>query len=162
MTNIDPRQEWATPPDFIDAIKREFQIDIDVSASIENAVVPNYIDAERDGLMSRWFYLLATKTAWCNPGFSNMAPWIEQAIRQVSTGPGLTAVVMGLVSPSTKWWETAVEAGAEIRMLSPRVQFIPAPSVEQSSNSRENAIFIFRSPVGRGKRPAHIWRWRWK
>lgn len=155
-----------------------------MAASADNAVVPYYLDADLDGLARPWFGVgqarvvpvhregygadqdcctpLCSQTVWCNPGFSGMERWVQKAIAEVGREPRSTAVLVGLVAPSTAWWRAAVAAGAEIRLLSPRVQFVAPPGIKQTSNPRESALFIFRSPPIGSLRPAHIWTWRWK
>jgi hypothetical protein len=90
-----------------------------------------------------------------------MGAWVDKAIAEVARARHSTALLMALSAPSTEWWRRAVAAGAEIRLLSPRPQFLPPPGVKRSSNARENALLIFRSPPAGGERPAHIWSWRW-
>lgn len=151
------RQEWRTPPEFIQAIQREFRIDIDVAASAENCVVQRHYNKERDGLHQRWF-IDSVVCAWCNPGFSSIGAWVDKAITEVSLVPWATAILMVLASPSTKWWAQAEQNGAEIRLLAPRVQFLPPPAIVPSSNARENALLIFRSE----NTESRIFTWRWK
>ncbi len=173
VDEIQLRQEWRTPRGFIAAISREFQIDIDVSASAENCVVPLHWSSDQNGLERPWFMFPLTpgrevtgpRVAWCNPGFRDLGSWVAKAVSEVSQNPGCVALVMGTAAPSTAWWAAALDAGAEIRLLAPRVQFMAPPGIKQSSNARENALVIIRSPVGgdaktRARR-AHIWTWRW-
>lgn len=166
------RQEWRTPRGFIAALAREFRIDIDVSASAENCVVPLYWSSDQDGLARPWFMFpldreepRGPRVAWCNPGFRDLGAWVAKAVSEVAQNPGCVALIMGTAAPSTAWWATALDAGAEIRLLAPRVQFVAPPGIRQSSNARENALVIIRSPIGgdaktRARR-AHIWTWRW-
>lgn len=154
----ETRQEWRTPPDFIEVIKNRFPIGWDVAASAEDTVTEHFFSKEDDGLRCRWFH--DASCVWCNPGFSNLGAWVDKAITEVSLVPHGVALVMGLVSPSSKWWARAEHAGAEIRLLSPRVQFLPPPGIKASSNARENALLIFRSVEHRDS--GKIWTWQWK
>ena len=165
------RQEWRTPRVFLAALARELHIDIDVSSSDDNAVVPRHITWEQDGLVQSWFGQAEDdprprpRVAWCNPGFKDLGSWIAKAIREVDANPGCVALVMGTAAPSTAWWSMALAAGAEIRLLAPRVQFIAPPGIKQSSNARENALVVLRSQVGGNPvlraRRSNIWTWRW-
>lgn len=159
------RQEWRTPAAFLEALAREFTIDLDVAASAENAVVPAYLDQAADGLAQPWFGGLC-RVAWCNPGFRDLQAWVGKAVREVHAVPGCTALVMATAAPSTRWWAFALAWGAEIRLLAPRPQFEPPPGIRKSSNARENALLIFRGLYGQAASVraagAHIWTWRWQ
>jgi phage N-6-adenine-methyltransferase len=166
------RQEWRTPPKFLAALSREFAIGVDVASSDDNAVARNHLTREMDGLSRSWFRLEDAghvvhypRVAWCNPGFKDLGAWVAKAIQEVDANPGCVALIMGTAAPSTIWWARALAAGAEIRLLAPRVQFVAPPGIKQSSNARENALVIIRSQVGGAaimrERRAHIWTWRW-
>lgn len=164
---IDPRQEWRTPKDFWGVIDREFEFQLDAAASKENALCEMFLTKRVDALTSKWtgdwwsVYDEPLTRVYCNPGFSNLRPWMTKAYREAKRVPNALIAVMGLVSTSTKWWSFAETYAAEIRLLSPRVQFNPAPGVAKSSNARENCLVIFRrQPVEAPK--ARIWTWRWK
>ena len=167
---IDPRQEWETPPDLWAAINDEFHPTIDVCATAANAKCFWYIGPQGeeegraelwgiDGLQTEWLQG-DNQAAWCNPGFSNIRPWLQRAYEQTQAYKGV-AVVAGLVSPSTFWWRDWGCKANEIRLLSPRVQWIPAPGIEaEGGNSRENCLFVFR-PGPRPPMPM-IWTWEWR
>ena len=112
------RQEWRTPPDLIAAVQSEFRFDLDVAASVDNAVTRYYLDESYDGLARPWFGTVAARvrpehredeganeegltplvarTVWCNPGFSKIERWIDKAIAEVGREPYSTAVMLGL------------------------------------------------------------------
>ena len=176
MTIPDPRQEWRTPTDFLRAVWREFgTITVDVAASVGNKVCERFIDREADGLAQPWFpkgdgcRALPTELAWCNPGFKSMAAWVVKAWAEIADA-GLqprTALVLCLCAPSTAWWRDAIEHGAEVRLLSPRVQFDPPPGIPRSSNPRECALLVFRDisrAVVQRHREGHqqTMTWWWK
>lgn len=161
------RQCWQTPDDFWNVVDEEFNFDIDVAATDHNTRCVNYITPEMNAFRLEWWdnAFGPLRSAWCNPGFTNMEPWIDEAIKQTAATPGVVACVLGLVAPSTKWWLKASVTAVEIRLLSPRIQFTPPPGIKRSSNARENALFVFRRkpcwPVQLAQH-AHIWTWRWK
>jgi phage N-6-adenine-methyltransferase len=160
MSDKKQRQCWRTPDDFFSIVDAEFQFDIDVAADKDNAKCSDWIDDYIDAMKANWFSS-SNRSAWCNPGFSRMEPWIDRAINQALGERSVVACVLGLVSPSTAWWAKAADRATEIRLLSPRMQFDPPPGVKRSSNARENALFVFRwKPAGAPQ--ANIWTWRWK
>ena len=158
------RQEWATPDDLWQVVNAEFKFDIDVCARAGNAKCDNFIPP-RDNALSEDVSWLDTmshygpRVAWCNPGFARPLPWLEKAWREARKGG--VVVVMGLAGCSTEWFDYCARNCTEIRLLSPRVQFVAPPGIKQSSNARENALFVFRR-TPRGWPGAHIWRWDWR
>ena len=158
----DPRQEWRTPPELFVALDAEFHFDIDVAASQHNRLCYSFLTATDDGLSTRWFEP-DIRSAFCNPGFSDMRKWIFRAEEQTKSCNGSSAVVIGLASVASAWFEFAATYATEIRLLAPRVQFLsPNPEIiKQTSNPRESAAFIFRN---NGERigGANISLWRWK
>jgi phage N-6-adenine-methyltransferase len=158
--SVDLRQEWETPPDFWEVINAEFHFEMDACAIPKNTKCVLFVTPEQDGLTVTW-----AERTWCNPGFSNIGAWLRKAIEQVARKEpadrlGTHIVVMGLVNPSTDAWSQWGLRASEIRLLSPRVQFVAPFGVKQTSNPRENALFIFRYNPHR--RPADIWTWKWK
>ena len=174
MTGINPRQEWATPPEFFEVVNDEFRFDIDVCANPGNAKCSLYITPEQDGLgVLPWLGggvlglkangLDDPRAAWCNPGFGNVTPWLEKA-REQARDHGGTVCVLTHVATATKWWAKSVAEAREIRLLSPRVQFLPPAGVAKTSNPRDAALHIFDSAPNsvQEQRGARIWTWRWK
>jgi phage N-6-adenine-methyltransferase len=154
------RQEWRTPEDFWTVLNAEFRFEMDVAASAENALCTEYLTEDEDALTDevRW----GSGNAYCNPGFANLMPWMQKAFNEAMRMPQRVVVVMGLVSPSTKWWNFCVRNCHEIRLVSPRVQFVPPPGIKKSSNARENAIFVFRTVPLPIDWQAKIRTWEWK
>lgn len=153
---IDVRQEWETPADFWEVVESEFSFELDACANATNRQCPRYWNLVDDGLTQDWL-----PRTWCNPGFKNVYPWLLKAREEACRfGRESQIVVMGLTNPSTDvWYEQGLQA-SEIRLLSPRVQFVAPAGVKQTSNPRENALFIYRwNPHCR---PPDIWTWRWK
>ena len=163
MTDIDPRQEWATPSDFWAAVNDEFQFELDACATAENAKCENFISPEQDGLVTAW----ANRT-WCNPGFGKPRPWMARAYYHAVPIESCQ-VVMGRIAPSTKWWKNWALRATEIRLLTPRPEFVEAPEVKaereakgkkKTGNMQECALFVFRWNPHR--LPPQIWTWQWK
>ena len=71
-------QNWRTPNEFFDGVN-DFVggFDIDVCASNDNAKCEKYFTIEEDALKQDWEGL-----CWCNPPYSNIKPFMQQAISQ--------------------------------------------------------------------------------
>ena len=160
MPRNSDRQEWRTPPELFKALDSQFRFIIDAAASADNRLCPVWCGSGapygEDGLSADW-----QNNTFCNPGFSNMLAWVEKAAMEAEKFPHCDHVLIGLCAPSTKWWDLSAQTCSEIRLLSPRPQFLPPVNsdIKPSSNARENAVFIWR---GLAQRQAHIWTWRWK
>lgn len=70
---------------------------------------------EKDGL-SDWESL-----TYCNPPYSDPAPWVEKAIREAKKGKVI--VMLTRVDTSTKWWLALVNAGWHCAYFVGRVKF---------------------------------------
>jgi phage N-6-adenine-methyltransferase len=163
------RQEWRTERAFWEALNKEFEFDIDVAASKENALKSRYFSEKQDALSDPaiWIDPCEPDTclrAYCNPGFGDLDPWMKKAARQAALDPSAIVCVLGLCAPSSAWWWDALHEASEVRLLAPRVQFEPPdPRIPRSSNARDNALFIFRGKQRSGlQKPAHIETWRWR
>lgn len=159
------RQQWRTPEIFLQAVRRNFgDPTIDVAALPENRVCERFISPEEDGLRATWFRQLdfLGEIAWCNPGFRDMAKWIDKAAYEIKKAENATALVLGLAAPSTKWFRRALDADAIVYLLSPRVQYETpeAGLVKRSSNPRECALFVFRTNVKVLVDQIVLWNWK--
>lgn len=155
------RQEWRTPPEFFEVLDAEFGFEIDVAASRDNSLCSQFLKVEHDALAETTHWFTYASHAYCNPGFSNLDPWVRKAHAEVNAElRPCTAVVLSCASHA-KWFEFCARHASEIRLLSPRVQFLPPPGIKPSSNARDSVLIVFRkTPVGWPG--AHIWNWNWK
>jgi phage N-6-adenine-methyltransferase len=147
--------DMATPPELFDPLNERFGFTLDAAASEHNMKCERFYSAassewscshcgshphsrqtwcERGcgsdygrmslasgGLELRW----APARVWCNPPYSEIAPWIEKAHREFARG---ALVVMLLPANRTEqgWWQRGVEPYRDDRSSpGPRVEFLP-------------------------------------
>lgn len=57
---------WATPQDFFDKMSAEFEFNLDVCATKENAKCPRYFTEQDDGLKQEWGggFMLVQSAVW--------------------------------------------------------------------------------------------------
>ena len=83
-------QAYATPPEFIAAVKRRFRVgefDWDLAADAENTKAKNFFAVTHDSLSRDWA-AECSGDCWLNPPFSNIAPWAAKcAASSPSPGP---------------------------------------------------------------------------
>lgn len=122
---------------------------VDVAASALNAKCAKFYDRETDGLAQSW----AGETVWCNPPYSEIAPWIRKAWAEHVDA---TRIVMLLPSTRTEqqWWQLMVEPFRD-RPGSPlTVEFLPG---------RMHFLRPGQTAIARGERPPFgccllVWR----
>lgn len=125
--------DWATPQDFFDALNREFDFDLDVCASAENAKCARFFTKEDDGLSKEW-----RGRCWMNPPYGReIGQWVRKAF-ETSLRGGLVVCLL----PSrtdTQWWHDYCMKG-EIRFVQGRLKFGDG----KNSAPFPSAIVIFR------------------
>ncbi len=108
---------WETPQYLFDELNKEFNFNLDVCATKENAKCKNYYTTTQNGLLQEWF-----GSVWCNPPYGKeISKWIEKAYESSLRG---TTVVMLLPSRTdTKWFHSYIYNQAEIRFIKGRLKF---------------------------------------
>jgi phage N-6-adenine-methyltransferase len=161
------RQEWRTQPEFWAVLDDEFDFQLDAAASEPNKLTEGYLSSFDDALAPGTAWVdqkepLPVLRVYCNPGFNDIGPWMAKAALEAAKSPSAIVAVLGLCAPSTDWWANALCEASEVRMLAPRIQFDPPdPRIPRSSNSRENALFIFRgSKIINEQARTVTWRWK--
>ena len=140
--------EWSTPAGLFDALNDEFQFDLDVAASDDNAKCERYFTVVDNGLWQRW----APARCWMNPPYGSASTrWVRKAADEAARG----ALVVGLLPARTDtvWFhEHVLEAGAEVRFLRGRVAFdLPGIRIRPRAPF-PSLIAIWRPPTWVGGR----------
>ena len=137
-TPVNIKDLWQTPKSLFDKLNDEFNFNGDVAANITNWLCPNYITESEDALKRSWFGV-----NWCNPPYSDITPWINQAINQHQEGK--TIVMLVPSDTSVKWFKLAYESCNEVRFISGRISFINADTqLPVNGNNKGSVIFIWR------------------
>ena len=144
------RQDWATPDDFLRAVENRFgRPNIDLAAGPENAVCDLYISAEDDSLSIDWG-MLGLVTAWLNPPYSNIGPWVAKA---AASAWSMRTLVLIPASVGSNWWRDFVHDRAYVCLLNGRLTFKGATQVYP----KDCALLVY----GRGWEPGYeIWSWK--
>lgn len=125
---------WATPQDFFDNLNAEFDFQLDVCATAENAKCGKYYTKEQDGLSMPW-----TGVCWCNPPYGReIGKWVAKAY-SASAG-GATVVMLIPARTDTKWFHDYIYEKAEIRFVKGRLKF----GGSQNSAPFPSMVVIFR------------------
>lgn len=124
MTSNTP--EWETPQDLFDELDKEFNFQLDVCATKENAKVGRFYNKSEDGLSKEWL-----GTCWMNPPYGReIGKWVFKAFCEGKNGT--TVVALLPARTDTRWFHDYIYNKAEIRFIKGRLKF---------SNSKNSAPF---------------------
>ena len=127
--------EWSTPQDLFDRLHAEFDFQIDLAASAENAKLRLYYCAggngDGDALTARWAHTDTVRRGWLNPPYSRglCAKFIAKAADE--RRKGFLTVMLLPARTDTKAFHSAIydastwqpREGVEIRLLPGRLKF---------------------------------------
>ena len=134
---------WATPQRVFDRIVEVIGLEpgLDVAATRENTKAPLYISEKSNGLSRDWSMGGGNNVAWCNPPYSNPAPWCAYASEQARTK---NMFIVGLLPDdrSTKWYQEHIEGEASICWVpNKRISFVnPETGLLQGGNPKGSVI----------------------
>lgn len=77
---------------------------IDVAAAPHNTKCDRYFTAADNGLVQSW----RGERVWCNPPFSNVAPWVHKAWAEYEDTAGI-AMLLPANRTEQLWWQQMVE-----------------------------------------------------
>lgn len=115
------RQDYQTPPNFIEAVVKRFgPLGVDLAGSHANAQAPLVITPEHDSLSLDWAEF--DRTRWLNPPFAHIKPWVARcAALEWDPHPTLLLVP---ASVGSEWWAQYVDMRAAVRFCRPRLTFV--------------------------------------
>jgi phage N-6-adenine-methyltransferase len=125
------REDWGTPKDLFDKLDAVFHFAVDLAATAENTLCPQYCSAE-DG--DNGFFDLTkddfsrVEWHWCNPPYgADLERWVEEVATKVDK-----AVMLIPASPGNRWWHRTLWPKANVVVfLCGRLTFEGAPSPAQ-------------------------------
>lgn len=136
-------KEWETPESLFQPLKEEFNIVVDVCASLGNAKCKAYFDKKLNGLVSSWSLANevggVTAACWMNPPYGRgIEKWVRKAHEE--SLKGVTIVALLPARTDTSWFHGYIHNKHEVRFIKGRVKFVDAPS----SAPFPSMIVIFR------------------
>ena len=129
------RQDWGTPPQFVDWIEHELGVEftLDAAASEENAKAPLWFDEEMNGLKQPWGNM---GVVWVNPPFGReLKDWVLKASQEAGN-----ARIFMLIPcrPDTQYFhELIMKKAANIYLIKGRMNFI----MSDTGTAKGNAPF---------------------
>lgn len=134
------KHDWETPQALFDVLNEEFEFDVDICASPDNAKCEVYVTKEMDALS---FECWPGGPIWMNPPYGReIGKWIRKAYLESLANP--TPIVCLIPARTdTNWWHDYVMKATEIRFIKGRLKF----SNHENSAPFPSAIVIFDTPL---------------
>ncbi|KKN04285.1 hypothetical protein LCGC14_1098880 [marine sediment metagenome] len=134
--------EWETPDYIFEPLQKEFDLDLDVCASHENAKLPNYFTKGDDGLVQQW----GSHRVWCNPPYGRglIEPWVKRAYCRAGI-----AVLLLPAWTDRKWFQHFVwreegpRPGVRVRFLGKRIMFLEGGVPAETTGTFGSMVVIF-------------------
>lgn len=132
------KDDWQTPPELFAPLRREFDLCVDVAASVENRLLPDFFGVGsvlgEDALVASWSRFGTLSRCWCNPPYSRGLQHKFIAKAAAERRDGVTTVMLLPARTDTKAfhahiWDAAKHqprAGVEVRFLKGRLRFVGA------------------------------------
>ena len=125
------REDWGTPKDLFAKLDVVFDFTVDLAATAENTLCPQYCSVE-DG--DNGFFDLTkddfsrVEWHWCNPPYGkDLAQWVEEVANKVEK-----SVLLIPASPCNQWWHRIVWPRATtVTFIRGRLTFDGAPAPAQ-------------------------------
>jgi phage N-6-adenine-methyltransferase len=123
---------WETPKDFFNELNEEFNFDLDVASTHENAKTERHFTEEDDGLNQDW-----TGNVFCNPPYGReISAWVEKAYEESQKEHNRVVVLLIPARTDTRYWHDYIFGKAsDIRFLKGRLKF------ELNGESKQSAPF---------------------
>jgi len=153
------KQDYSTPKEFIDAVKKKFGIRefaYDLAASLENTKAKFFFCEEENSLAQEWRKLRGD--LWLNPPFANIAPWAERCAAstefvaetaRANLKPARRIFLLVPAAVGSNWFAQHVFNKARVLLLNGRISFdgvAPYP--------KDLILAIY------GEKPGiEVWRW---
>ena len=115
--NTSKSIEWETPQDFFDKCNNEFNFNLDVASTDENAKCEKHFTEKEDGLKCSW----EGYRVWCNPPYKNLAEWIKKADSEKENAELIVMLIPARTD--TKAFHEYIYHKAEIRFIKGRLKF---------------------------------------
>lgn len=146
------KQDYATPPEFIDAAKQRLGIRdfaFDLAADMWNTKAEGYFTKEQDSLSQNWWHAAGVNHGWLwlNPPYADITPWAKKCSE--TTGVNIAFLVPAAVG--SNWFRDYVDGKAHVLLLNGRLSFdgiAPYP---------KDCILCLYGPFRNGY---EVWDWR--
>lgn len=127
------RQTWQTPPALFERLNAEYGFTLDGASEPGNGLLPRASTAD-DPLP--WTF----ERVFCNPPWSNIAPFVEQAAHAE------LAVLLVPARTNARWFHRALELGASVVYFLGKPKFVGA----KHTSPVDCVLLVFERPASLG------------
>lgn len=140
------QDNWRTPQWLFDWAQRYFGVcTLDAAADDENHLCQNYCTEVINGLTQPWAF---TGLTWCNPPYSNIAPWVEKAIKEATQEQAKGSLILLPSRTAPTWFRDVMQQASKITFfVGGRVKFID-PTPDARVNPMEDNFIAYFAPEG--------------
>ncbi len=149
-TPASEKDLWQTPIALFKALDQEFDFDVDICASEDNALCHAFFTVEESALKMKWRNYGGGQ--FINPPYSQTQAFMERAAEQAKLH-NITVVALVNANTDTQWFSDAVKTANEVRLLTGRVAFVKPNGKKASGNPKGQCLIIWR---GNCKTPCQI------
>jgi len=143
------QQDWSTPPEFMEAMNKEF--DLDACAYDSTAKAPKHFTEEQNALELDW-----EGTVWMNPPYGRALPiWLQKAYEESQKEHCDEVWCLVPARPDTSWFHDIACKG-HIILLRGRISF------HQGGKSVGSPAFPSMLVIFKKNKPKKISTWEWK
>lgn len=132
---------WETPWDVIKYVSDRFPLVLDVCTDGRNAKTGLFVT---NSLIYDWHTIVTMNGGgyiWCNPPYSNPAPFTDKLIETVEKGTG--SVVLVNAATSSSWFHRVMNASSEVWIPEGRIAFYdPDTGSVANGNDRSQCFFV--------------------
>jgi phage N-6-adenine-methyltransferase len=149
MTKPANDGNWDTPAEFFGACNAVWgPFDLDAAADASNALAPEFITKEQNGLVLPWY-----GSVWCNPPYTReeLKLWVQKGMDYAESGGRIVMLLPGRID--VKWFQDAASQ-REVTFLLIRGRL----SFAGMGPARWPSILM----VGGHGHPKGIYTWDWK
>lgn len=154
------KQDYATPPVFIEAVKHRLGIDaftFDFAADESNAKAPFWWDEQINALaqpVEQWADRCRDGWGWLNPPFALIGPWAKRCAEVAAQTDGKIAFLVP-AAVGANWYRDHVHrAHARVLFLNGRIPFMPD---KPKWLYPKDCILVL---YGLGNQWSDVWTWR--
>lgn len=122
-------QNWMTPPQFFNQLHEEFDFTMDGASEPGNGLLDKASSCESP---LSW----SGERVFCNPPWSNIAPFIERAKEAT------LAVLLVPARTNAKWFHRALELGATAKFFKGRPRFVSPVTKEPAGTSPVDCLLL--------------------
>ena len=128
MNRGTSKQDFATPPNFREAVCRRFGFpSVDLAAHAGNYFGKGFIGPAENSLLVPWAVenpITDEPLFWLNPPFANIAPWAKKCA-EVNATTGARILFLTPASVGSEWFDRYVHRKAMVLGLVGRIAFDP-------------------------------------